>query len=159
LPLLREEFSALEVPAAAGGLQGGGLSEAAAERIPAAKTESRRRIPPGVPGQLAEMAQPEPRVLEEVPRKTPRFSHPKPRRQKARDRKQRLLDLANNTSALDLKHSAAGVWLLNAAAADLANNTSVSGQVFVIEALPRRKSPGSESCKQQPAGALSAVAG
>jgi hypothetical protein len=61
--------------------------------------------------------------------------------QKARDRKQRLLDLANNTSALDLKHSAAGVWLLNVRAADLANNNSVSGQVWVIEPLPRRIGP------------------
>jgi hypothetical protein len=51
-------------------------------------------------------------------------------RQKARDRHRRLLDLANNTSALDLKHSAAGVWLLNAGAADLANNTSVPAQVW-----------------------------
>jgi hypothetical protein len=79
--------------------------------------------------------------------------------QKLRDRKQRLLDLANNTSALDLKHSAAGVWLLNGAAADLANNNSVSAQVWVIEAFPRRMGPGRESCKQQPAGAFSAFAG
>jgi hypothetical protein len=40
-------------------------------------------------------------------------------KQKTRDRKQRLLDLANNTSALDLKHSAAAVWLLNGDAAEL----------------------------------------
>jgi hypothetical protein len=80
-------------------------------------------------------------------------------KQKTRDRKRRLLDLANNTSALDLKHSAAAVWLLNGDAADLANNNSVSGQVWVIEALPRRKGPGRESCKQQPAGTLSAFAG
>ncbi len=79
--------------------------------------------------------------------------------QKARDRKKRLLNLANNTSALDLKRSAAAVWLLNGEAADLANNNSVSGQVFVIEALPRRRKPGRESCKQQPAGAFSAFAG
>ena len=79
--------------------------------------------------------------------------------QQARDRKQRLHDLANNTSVLDLKHSAAAVWLLNGEAADLANNNSVSGKVFVIEALPRRRGPGKESCKQQPAGAFSAVAG
>jgi hypothetical protein len=75
--------------------------------------------------------------------------------QQTRDRKQRLLDLANNTSALDLKHSAAAVWLLNGEAtdfADLANNNSVSGQVFVIQALPRRKGPGRECCKQQRAG-------
>ena len=80
-------------------------------------------------------------------------------KQQARDRRQHLRDLANNTSALDVKHSAAAIWLLNGEAADLANNNSVSGKVFVIEALPRRKGPGRESCKQQPAGAFSAFAG
>ena len=71
--------------------------------------------------------------------------------------KQRLRDLANDTSALDLKRSAAAVWLLNGEAADLANNNSVSGKVFVIEALPRRRGLGKESCKQQPAGAFFAL--
>jgi hypothetical protein len=80
-------------------------------------------------------------------------------KQQGRDGKQRLLDLANNTSVLDLKRSAAAVWLLNGEAADLANNNSVSGKIFVIEALPRRQGPGREACKQQPAGAFSAVAG
>jgi hypothetical protein len=80
-------------------------------------------------------------------------------KQRGRDGKQRLLDLANNTSALDLKHSAAAVWLLNGDAAGLANNNSASGKIFVIEALPRRQGPGRESCKQQPAGAFSAFAG
>ena len=80
-------------------------------------------------------------------------------RQKLRDRRQHLRNLANNTSALDLKHSAAAVWLLNGQGADLANNNSVSAQVWVIEALPRRKGPGSESCKQQPAGTFSTFAG
>jgi len=80
-------------------------------------------------------------------------------KQKARDTRQHLRDLANNTSALDLKHSAAAVWLLNGETADLANNNSVSAQVWVIEALPSRKGPGSESCKQQPAGTFSAFAG
>jgi hypothetical protein len=49
-------------------------------------------------------------------------------KQQGRDGKQRLLDLANNTSVLDLKRSAAAVWLLNGEAADLANNNSVSGR-------------------------------
>ena len=65
-------------------------------------------------------------------------------KQQARDRRQHLCDLANNTSALDLKHSAAAIWLLNGEAVQLANNNSVSGKVFVIEALPRRKGPGKE---------------
>jgi hypothetical protein len=80
-------------------------------------------------------------------------------KQKTRDTRQHLRDLANNTSALDLKHSAAAIWLLNGHATDLANNNSVSAQVWVIKALPARKGPGRESCKQQPAGAVSVFAG
>lgn len=79
-------------------------------------------------------------------------------RQKVRDRRRHLLDLANNNSALDLKHCAAGVWLLNAGAGDLANNNSVPSQVWVIKPVARRFGPAMESCKQQPAriGAVSA---
>ena len=79
--------------------------------------------------------------------------------QQGRDRKQRLLHLANNNSALDLKHCAASIWLLNAGAGDLANNNSVSAQVWVIEPLPPRKGPGREACKQQRAGVSVASAG
>jgi hypothetical protein len=79
--------------------------------------------------------------------------------QQVRDRRQHLLNLANNTSVLDLKQSTAAVWLLNGEAAGLANNNSVSGQIFVIEALPQRKGPGRESCKQQPAGIAMVSAG
>ena len=42
--------------------------------------------------------------------------------QQRRDLRRRLANLANNNSALDLKSSVAGVWLLGPAAADLANN-------------------------------------
>lgn len=72
--------------------------------------------------------------------------------QQLRDRKRRLRNLANNTSALDLKHSAAEVWLVGPGAADLANNNSALAQVWVIEALPPRRIPLPPSCKQQPAG-------
>jgi hypothetical protein len=58
--------------------------------------------------------------------------------QKLRDRKRRLCHLANNTSALDLKHSAAQVWLVGSGAAHLANNNSAPAQIWVIEALPPR---------------------
>ena len=63
------------------------------------------------------------------------------RQQKFRDRKRRLRDLANNTSALDLKHSAAQVWLIGPGAAHLANNNSAPAQIWVIEALPSRAAP------------------
>jgi hypothetical protein len=72
--------------------------------------------------------------------------------QQTRDRKQRLCNLANNTSALDLKRSAAQVWLVGPGAANLANNNSALAQIWVIEALPPRRSPLPASCKQQPAG-------
>jgi hypothetical protein len=79
--------------------------------------------------------------------------------QQARDRRQHLLELANNTSALDLKRSAAGVWLLHAPGVELANNNSVPAQVWVIEVLPLRQGPSWESCKQQPAGLAAGFAG
>lgn len=79
--------------------------------------------------------------------------------QKKRDRKRRLLHLANNNSALDLKHAAASVWLLNPSGVDLANNNSVPAQVWVIEPLPRRMGPAIESCKQQRAGLAAGFAG
>lgn len=56
-------------------------------------------------------------------------------KQRLRDRKRRLLNLANNNSAFDLKHSAAEVWLLGSGAVDLANNNSARAQIWVIEAL------------------------
>lgn len=68
--------------------------------------------------------------------------------QKLRDRKRRLRNLANNTSALDLKHCAAQIWLVGSGAADLANNTSAPSQVWVIEALASSPQAGSPSCKQ-----------
>lgn len=79
--------------------------------------------------------------------------------QKSRDRKQHLLHLANNNSALDLKHSAASVWLLDPGVGALANNNSVSAQVWVIELLLPHKGPGRASCKQQRAGVAAASAG
>jgi hypothetical protein len=72
--------------------------------------------------------------------------------QQLRDRKRRLCNLANNTSALDLKHSAAQVWLVGPGAADLANNNSAPAQIWVIEALPPHRTAAPLSCKQQPAG-------
>jgi hypothetical protein len=80
-------------------------------------------------------------------------------RQHLRDQKRRLRDLANNNSAFDLKHSAAEVWLLGAGLENLANNNSASAQVRVLEALPPRKPPASESCKQQRLGDQAVSAG
>src|SRR5580765_5989434 len=80
-------------------------------------------------------------------------------RQHVRDQKRRLRDLANNNSAFDLKRSAAEVWVLGCGLQNLANNNSVPAQVWILEALPPRKPPQSESCKQQRPGAQAASAG
>jgi len=81
------------------------------------------------------------------------------RQQQVRDQKRRLCDLANNNSAFDLKHSVAEIWLLGDGLRNLANNTSVLAQVWVLEPLPPRKPPQSESCKQQRPGTQAASAG
>ena len=78
--------------------------------------------------------------------------------QRQRDQRRHLLDLANNNSALDLKSSVAGVWLLGPAAQDLANNNLASAQVFILQ-RPLRKPPASDrSCKQHPSGLSAALA-
>jgi hypothetical protein len=87
-------------------------------------------------------------------RKNPAAAERNRSQQQLRDRKRRLRNLANNISALDLKHSAAEVWLVGPGAADLANNNSAPAQVWVIEALPPRRAPLPPSCKQQPAGVV-----
>jgi hypothetical protein len=79
--------------------------------------------------------------------------------QHVRDQKRHLRDLANNNSVLDLKHSVAEVWLLGAGLQNLANNNSAPAQIWVLETLPPRKPPQSESCKQQRPGAQAASTG
>ena len=79
--------------------------------------------------------------------------------QRVRDQKRRLRDLANNNSAFDLKHSATQVWLVGAGLEHLANNNPAPAQIWVLEALPLRRGPQSESCQQQRYGADSVSAG
>jgi hypothetical protein len=69
-----------------------------------------------------------------------------------------LLDLANNHSALDLKRSAAGVWLLGPGAENLANNNLASAQVFIVQGSIRKPPASEASCKQHPSGLPAALA-
>ena len=55
------------------------------------------------------------------------------RQQKRRDQKRRLVNLAKNTLALDLKHEASEVWLLGPGAEDLAKNNLASAKVFIYQ--------------------------
>jgi hypothetical protein len=79
--------------------------------------------------------------------------------QRVRDQKRRLRRLANNNSAFDLKRSATQVWLVGSGLEHLANNNSAMAQVWVLEVLPPRRGPQTESCQQQRPGANSVSAG
>jgi hypothetical protein len=70
-------------------------------------------------------------------------------RQRRRDRQDRVTSLVKNNVALDLKHSAAEVWLVGPEAADLVKNNVAFSEVLVFQrAVPLP--PG--SCKEQPSG-------
>lgn len=78
-------------------------------------------------------------------------------RQRQRDLRQRLAGLANNNSALDLKSSVAGVWLLGPAALDLANNNLASAHLFILQGSPCQMPLRQPSCKQHPSGLPAAL--
>jgi hypothetical protein len=80
------------------------------------------------------------------------------KRQRQRDQRRRLLDLANNNSALDLKSSVAGVWLLGPDAEDLANNNLATAQVFILQSPMRKPVTAETSCKQHPSGLAGTLA-
>jgi hypothetical protein len=56
-------------------------------------------------------------------------------RQRQRDQKRRIQHLVRNNVALDLKASAAGIWLLTPAGSDLDRNNLASAQVLIFQQL------------------------
>jgi hypothetical protein len=74
--------------------------------------------------------------------------------QRRRDQKRRLVHLANNNSAWDLKRSAAEVWLLGADAEHLANNNLAHSQVLILQAVAPALTSPLASCQQHPSGVL-----
>lgn len=54
-------------------------------------------------------------------------------RQRQRDQKRRIALLVKNTLVLDLKHSAAEVWLVGPLAGDLVKNTLVSSKLLILQ--------------------------
>lgn len=69
--------------------------------------------------------------------------------QRQRDRRRRVTNLVKNNVALDLKRSAAEVWLVGPETADLVKNNVAFSEVLVFQ---RVASTLSESCKEQPPG-------
>lgn len=56
--------------------------------------------------------------------------------QRQRDRRRHLQNLVKNNLALDLKHSAAEVWLLGPEIRHLAKNNLALSQVLILQAVP-----------------------
>lgn len=56
-------------------------------------------------------------------------------RQQQRDQKRRIQRLVRNNVAFDLKHSAAGVWLVGPQVGDLDRNNLASAQVLIFQPL------------------------
>jgi hypothetical protein len=70
-------------------------------------------------------------------------------RQRQLDRQRRVTSLVKNNVALDLKHSAAEVWLVGPDAADLVRNNAAFSEVIVFQrVIPFPP----ESCKEQRSG-------
>ena len=70
-------------------------------------------------------------------------------RQRQLDRQRRITSLVKNNLALDLKHSAAEVWLVGPEAADLVKNNVAFSEVIVFKrVIPLQP----ESCKEQRPG-------
>jgi hypothetical protein len=76
-------------------------------------------------------------------------------RQQRRDQKRRLVNLANNSLAVDLKYSAAEVWLLGPAARHLANNNLAACQVLIFQPSTPTGPTSPASCQQHPSGVTS----
>ena len=62
--------------------------------------------------------------------------------QRQRDQKRRLLNLAKNNLALDLKHEASEVWLLGPGVKDLAKNNLAQAKVFIYQPVVSNNGPG-----------------
>jgi hypothetical protein len=69
--------------------------------------------------------------------------------QQLRDQKRRFRRLAKNNLALDLKRSAAEVWLLTAKAENLAKNNLASAEVLIFQSLKRPPLSSAKACKEQ----------
>jgi len=86
-----------------------------------------------------------------------RLNHPQQaernrQRQQRRDQKRRLLNLANNNLAVDLKRSAAEVWLFGPTARHLANNNLATCQLLIFQSSAQSLPTPAASCQQHPSG-------
>ena len=69
--------------------------------------------------------------------------------QQLRDQKRRFRVLAKNNLALDLKRSAAEVWLLRPKPDNLAKNNLASAEVLIFQALKHPPQSSAKACKEQ----------
>ena len=80
----------------------------------------------------------------------PEYHQRNRQRQQLRDQKRRIGLLAKNNLALDLKRSAAEVWLLGPQASHLAKNNLASAEVLIFQTLKHAPLRSGKACKEQP---------
>jgi hypothetical protein len=73
-------------------------------------------------------------------------------RQRRRDQRLRLQHLVKNNLALDLRRSAAEVWLLGPAADDLVKNNLAASQLLILQPVEPSRVASDPSCKEHPSG-------
>jgi hypothetical protein len=73
-------------------------------------------------------------------------------RRQRRDQKRRLLNLANNNLAMDLKRSVAEAWLFGPTARHLANNNLAACQLLIFQSSAHPAPTPPASCQQHPSG-------
>jgi hypothetical protein len=84
----------------------------------------------------------------------PEYHQRNRQQQQLRDQKRRFRLLAKNNLALNLKRSAAEIWLLGPQARDLAKNNLASAEVLIFQS-PRHPSLSSaKACKEQLSSSL-----
>jgi hypothetical protein len=82
----------------------------------------------------------------------PEYHQRNRQRQQLRDQKRRFRWLAKNNLALDLKRSAAEVWLLGPQAKNLAKNNLASAEVLIFQAPKHSPLSLAQACKEQLSG-------
>lgn len=82
----------------------------------------------------------------------PEYHQRNRQQQQLRDQKRRFRRLAKNNLAVDLKRSAAEVWLLGPQAKNLAKNNLASAEVLIFQAIKHAPLSFAQACKEQLSG-------
>ena len=157
LPLLPADFPTFHLSSTTKRLQRAGVPAPAAQRLSPRKNPQRSRVRRGCARQPEEVAAGASGLLETISQQHPEAAERNRQQQRQRDQKRRLLNLAKNNLALDLKHEASEVWLSGPGMKDLAKNNLASAKVFIYQPVQSSTAGGSVHLEKNNALAGSAM--